>query len=120
MEIVSISDVYMIAKKRPKEVVFKIPELSNKENDAWETRFNDLLSECGCTSGQQFIRYSTPGLVIVLVILINYSDLSRQFILGIFVFSVILAGASGKIIGLLQRNYRIKKLVDELMKTQGV
>ncbi len=117
MDIVSISDLHLAAKKRPKEVAFRMAELSNEVNIAWETRFNDLLSECGCASGQQFIMYASPLFIVGLVLLINFSDLSRQWILGLFVMAVVFAGAAGKITGLIQRNYKLKKLVNDFMNT---
>ncbi len=119
MNIVSKADVHLAAKKRPIEVNFKMAELSDDANIAWETRFNDLLSECGCASGQQFIMYTSPVFIIGLVLMNNFSDLSRQWILGLFVTAVIFAGAAGKITGLIQRNYKLKKLVSDFMDTNG-
>ncbi len=120
MDIVSIADVQMAAKKRPKEVVFRWAELSDEANSAWEARFNDLLSECGCASGQQFIMYASPVFIIGLILMINFSDMSRQWILGFFVVAIILSGAAGKITGLIQRNYKLKKLVNDFMITSGL
>lgn len=119
MNIVSKADVHLAAKKRPKEVAFRMSELSDDANNAWETRFNDLLSECGCASGQQFIMYASPVFIIALVVLINFSDLSRQWILGLFVMAVLIAGAAGKITGLIQRNYKLKTLVNDFMQAHG-
>lgn len=119
MNIESKADVHLAAKMRPKEVTFRMAELSEDANVAWETRFNDLLSECGCASGQQFIMYASPVFIIGLILLINFSDLSRQWILGLFVMAVIIAGAAGKITGLIQRNYKLKALVNDFMQAHG-
>ncbi|WP_062128348.1 hypothetical protein [Geofilum rubicundum] len=117
MDIVSMADLHLAAKKRPKEVVFRMTELSDEANTAWETRFNDLLSECGCASGRQFIMYASPVFIIGLVLMVNYSDLNRQWILGLFVMAIIFAGLAGKITGLLQRNYKLNKLVNDFKRT---
>jgi hypothetical protein len=120
MDILSIDDVHLAAKKRPKEVTFRMTDLSDEANIEWETRFNDLLSECGCASGQQFIMYASPVFIIGLILLINFSDLSRQWILGLFVMAVGFAGLAGKITGLVQRNYKLKNLVNDFMQTNGL
>jgi multidrug efflux pump subunit AcrB len=120
MKINSIFDVRLAAKIRPKEVTFQMPNLSEEANVAWETRFNDLLSECGCASGQQFIMYASPVFIISLILLINYTDLSRQLILVLFFLAVIVAGAAGKITGLIQRNYKLKKLVDDFKHSNSL
>lgn len=120
MDILSIDDVHLAAKKRPKEVSFRMTDLSDEANIEWETRFNDLLSECGCASGQQFIMYASPVFIIGLILLINFSDLSRQWILGLFVMAVGFAGLAGKITGLVQRNYKLKNLVNDFMQTNGL
>jgi hypothetical protein len=117
MDIISIADLHLAAKKRPKEVSFRMTELSDEANIVWETRFNDLLSECGCASGRQYIMYASPVFIIGLVFMVNYSDLSRQWILGLFVIAILIAGLAGKITGLIQRNYKIKKLVNDFMHT---
>lgn len=113
MEINTLSQLDEAIAKRQKSVSFNFQSLSREENLSWEQKFNFLFDECGCASGRKFILYSSPLLIIVLIILKNTTDLSRTMILGLFVASVFLAGAAGKVIGLIQRKNKMQRLMDE-------
>lgn len=109
----------MVVEKRPDSVVFNIPELRDDVNRQWETRFNDLLNECGCASGRSFIMYALPGLVLAFIYLVNFTDLGPYWSLGLFAGGVALAGVVGKITGLLQRNRRLRKLLLDFSAATG-
>ena len=109
----------MVVEKRPDSVVFNIPELRDDVNRQWETRFNDLLNECGCASGRSFILYALPGLVLAFIYLVNFTDLGRYWSLGLFAGGVAVAGVAGKITGLLQRNRRLRKLLLDFSAATG-
>lgn len=113
MEINTLSQLDVAVAKRQKSVSFNFPALSREENLSWEQKFNSLFDECGCASGRKSIMYSSPLLIIVLIILKNTTDLSRTMILGLFVASVFIAGVAGKIIGLIQRKSKMQCLMDE-------
>src|SRR5690554_7599560 len=89
MEVTSAEDLPLVVEKRPDSVVFNIPELRDDVNRQWETRFNDLLNECGCASGRSFILYALPGLVLAFIYLVNFTDLGRYWSLGLFAGGVI-------------------------------
>ena len=113
MEISSLEQLEEAAAKRHKSVIFNFPDLSEASNSDWEKRFNYLFDECGCASGQKFITYSLPFLIVGLIALSNLSEMDKTWILGIFILAVLIAGAAGKITGLIQRNYKLKRLIDE-------
>lgn len=119
MEVTSAEDLSLVVEKRPDSVVFNIPELRDDVNRQWETRFNDLLNECGCASGRSFILYALPGLVLAFIYLVNFTDLGRYWSLGLFVGGVAVAGLAGKITGLLQRNRRLRKLLLDFSAATG-
>lgn len=119
MEVTSAEDLPLVVEKRPDSVVFNIPELRDDVNRQWETRFNDLLNECGCASGRSFILYALPGLVLAFIYLVNFTDLGRYWSLGFFVGGVAVAGLAGKITGLLQRNRRLRKLLLDFSAATG-
>lgn len=119
MEVTSAEDLPLVVEKRPDSVVFNIPELRDDVNRQWETRFNDLLNECGCASGRSFIMYALPGLVLAFIYLVNFTDLGRYWSLGLFAGGVIVAGLAGKITGLLQRNRRLRKLLLDFSAATG-
>lgn len=119
MEVTSAEDLPLVVEKRPDSVVFNIPELRDDVNRQWETRFNDLLSECGCASGRSFIMYALPGLVLAFIYLVNFTDLGRYWSLGLFAGGVAVAGVAGKITGLLQRNRRLRKLLLDFSAATG-
>ena len=119
MEVTSVEDLPLVVEKRPDSVVFKIPELRDDVNRQWETRFNDLLNECGCASGRSFIMYALPGLVLAFIYLVNFTDLGRYWSLGLFAGGVAVAGLAGKITGLLQRNRRLRKLLLDFSAATG-
>ena len=119
MEVTSAEDLPLVVEKRPDSVVFNIPELRDDVNRQWETRFNDLLNECGCASGRSFIMYALPGLVLAFIYLVNFTDLGRYWSLGLFAGGVIVAGVVGKITGLLQRNRRLRKLLLDFSAATG-
>jgi len=119
MEVTSAEDLPLVVEKRPDSVVFNIPELRDDVNRQWETRFNDLLNECGCASGRSFILYALPGLVLAFIYLVNFTDLGRYWSLGLFAGGVIVAGVVGKITGLLQRNRRLRKLLLDFSAATG-
>lgn len=119
MEVTSAEDLPLVVEKRPDSVVFNIPELRDDVNRQWETRFNDLLNECGCASGRSFIMYALPGLVLAFIYLVNFTDLGRYWSLGLFAGGVALAGVVGKITGLLQRNRRLRKLLLDFSAATG-
>lgn len=119
MEVTSAEDLPLVVEKLPDSVVFNIPELRDDVNRQWETRFNDLLNECGCASGRSFIMYALPGLVLAFIYLVNFTDLGRYWSLGLFVGGVAVAGLAGKITGLLQRNRRLRKLLLDFSAATG-
>lgn len=119
MEVTSAEDLPLVVEKRPDSVVFNIPELRDDVNRQWETRFNDLLNECGCASGRSFIMYALPGLVLAFIYLVNFTDLGRYWSLGLFAGGVAVAGLAGKITGLLQRNRRLRKLLLDFSAATG-
>lgn len=119
MEVTSAEDLSLVVEKRPDSVVFNIPELRDDVNRQWETRFNDLLNECGCASGRSFILYALPGLVLAFIYLVNFTDLGRYWSLGLFAGGVAVAGVAGKITGLLQRNRRLRKLLFDFSAATG-
>ena len=119
MEVTSAEDLPLVVEKRPDSVVFNIPELRDDVNRQWETRFNDLLNECGCASGRSFILYALPGLVLAFIYLVNFTDLGRYWSLGLFAGGVAVAGVAGKITGLLQRNRRLRKLLLDFSAATG-
>ncbi|HHU58157.1 MAG TPA: hypothetical protein GXZ39_07665 [Bacteroidales bacterium] len=119
MEVTSAEDLPLVVEKRPDSVVFNIPELRDDVNRQWETRFNDLLNECGCASGRSFIMYALPGLVLAFIYLVNFTDLGRYWSLGLFAGGVAVAGVAGKITGLLQRNRRLRKLLLDFSAATG-
>lgn len=119
MEVTSAEDLPLVVEKRPDSVVFNIPELRDDVNRQWETRFNDLLNECGCASGRSFIMYALPGLVLAFIYLVNFTDLGRYWSLGFFAGGVAVAGLAGKIVGLLQRNRRLRKLLLDFSAATG-
>ena len=119
MEVTSAEDLPLVVEKRPDSVVFNIPELRDDVNRQWETRFNDLLNECGCASGRSFIMYALPGLVLAFIYLANFTDLGRYWSLGLFAGGVAVAGLAGKITGLLQRNRRLRKLLLDFSAATG-
>lgn len=119
MEVTSAEDLSLVVEKRPDSVVFNIPELRDDVNRQWETRFNDLLNECGCASGRSFILYALPGLVLAFIYLVNFTDLGRYWSLGLFAGGVAVAGVAGKITGLLQRNRRLRKLLLDFSAATG-
>lgn len=119
MEVTSAEDLPLVVEKRPDSVVFNIPELRDDVNRQWETRFNDLLNECGCASGRSFILYALPGLVLAFIYLVNFTDLGRYWSLGLFAGGVAVAGLAGKITGLLQRNRRLRKLLLDFSAATG-
>src|SRR5690554_8157731 len=110
MEVTSAEDLPLVVEKRPDSVVFNIPELRDDVNRQWETRFNDLLNECGCASGRSFILYALPGLVLAFIYLVNFTDLGRYWSLGLFAGGVIVAGVVGEITGLFQPHRRPRKV----------
>lgn len=119
MEVTSAEDLPLVVEKRPDSVVFNIPELRDDVNRQWETRFNDLLNECGCASGRSFILYALPGLILAFIYLVNFTDLGRYWSLGLFAGGVAVAGLAGKITGLLQRNRRLRKLLLDFSAATG-
>jgi hypothetical protein len=114
MEINSLSDIHLIAQQRPDKVTFKIPELDASKNEALEQKFNDLLNECGCSSGRQFIMYAAPAYIVAFVLLIVFSPLSKQVVFVLLVGAVIITGIVGKIAGLVQSRKKMARLINEV------
>jgi hypothetical protein len=113
MNIKTLDDLQQIATKIPESVTFMLPLLDGEKNDEWSLKFNELLKECGCSSGQQFLLYATPVYIIAVVILSSYSSISKKIIIGVFISLLIITGLVGKFIGISQRNRKVKKLMNQ-------
>lgn len=110
-EIRSVADLELIAQKLPEEVKFSFPSLDDATNELWTTRFNNLIRECGCSSGQQFLLLATPVYIIAIILLIAFTSLPKQILIILFIAALIVTGAAGKIAGIIQRNKKIEKLI---------
>jgi hypothetical protein len=113
--IITQSDINQILNKKVKQVNFKIPEYTEQQNKAWEEKFNHILNECGCSSGRQFILYSSPVYFIGLIALTSYSSLSKPLIIGLMVMAIVISGVAGKITGLLQKKQKLTALINEFI-----
>jgi hypothetical protein len=113
MNIKTLDDLQQIATKIPESVTFMLPFLDGEKNDEWSLKFNELLKECGCSSGQQYLLYATPVYIIAVVTLSSYTSISKKIIIGIFISLLVITGLAGKFIGIYQRNKKIKNLMDK-------
>lgn len=113
MNIKTLDDLQQIATKVPDSVTFSLPFLDGEKNEAWTIKFNELLKECGCSSGQQYLLYATPVYIFAVVVLSSYTSISKKIIIGVFISLLIITGLAGKFIGIYQRNRKIKKLMDQ-------
>jgi hypothetical protein len=116
MEIQTIDDLKLISKKRPDKVTLRFSALDDAQNHDWSKQFNDLLDECGCSSGRQFITYAAPFYIILIVFLAAFTNLTKPVIIGIFVGAIVVTGIAGKIVGLRQRNQKIDALINQFLK----
>ena len=116
----TVNELKTISRKRPKEVRLNLAYLDVSDNEAWTNRYNTLLNECGCSSGRQFITYTAPFYIILIVFLALFTPLSRPVIIGIFVVAVIITGIAGKVTGLKQRNRLLNELTDEFLAKTGL
>lgn len=120
MEIKTPGDLKQIATKIPDSVTFMLPLLDDEKNAAWSTKFNDLLKECGCSSGQQYLLYATPIYIIGIVLLSSYTAVSKKLIIALFIASLIITGITGKLVGKAQRNRKLNKLVERFHEENGL
>ena len=111
MEIRTLDDLKHIAGKKPDNVTFMLPFLDDQKNSYWSNEFNNLLKDCGCSSGQQYMLYTTPFYIIIMVVLTSFTLFSKKALIIIFIAALIITGLTGKIAGIIQRNHKIQKLV---------
>ncbi|ASB47782.1 hypothetical protein [Alkalitalea saponilacus] len=119
MVITSLEQVKDIREKKPKEVSFDIAGFDDDFNSEWTQRFNHLLAECGCSSGQQYIMYASPVFLLALIALASFSSLGKPLIVGLFLGAIVVTGATGKIAGLIEKNNKLKVLTQELYSATG-
>jgi len=113
MDIITLYDMQLIAKNVPESVTFKLPFLNHEKNEVWSAKFNELLKECGCSSGQQYLLYATPIYIIAVVSLSSYTSIPKKIIIGSFLSLLIITGLAGKAVGLYQRNRKMQKLMNQ-------
>lgn len=116
MNIEDINDVDKISKKNTNNVIFDLSFLSTQENEEWSRKFNRLLSDCGCSTGQRYLFFLLPLIFIVFVLLLIFSSLSYIIIFFLFISVNIVTGILGKIVGIKKRNRKINELIVNFYK----
>ncbi|TCO05407.1 hypothetical protein [Natronoflexus pectinivorans] len=119
MVVTSLEQVKDIRKKKPKEVSFEIVGYDNDFNSEWTQRFNHLLAECGCSSGQQYIMYASPLYLLAIIAMASFTSIGKPLIVGLFLGAIVVTGATGKIAGLIEKNNKLKALTGELYSVTG-
>lgn len=112
MEIKSKDDLQEMVTQKPDQVTLAFPALDAATNEMWSNRFNDVLKECGCTSGQQFLLYTTPAYIILVVVLVAFTTIPHKTLVLAFLAMLFLTGLTGKLVGLWQRKRRLEQLIN--------
>lgn len=116
MEIKTLEDIKNISKKRTNNTEFKLQFLNDSENNNWEIKFNTLLSDCGCDTGRRYMIVVVPFILTLSVLIWLFFHLSIASIGVLFMITSVLIGILGKIIGLRDRNKKIKELIQVLIQ----
>jgi len=111
MEIHNLDDINKVSKKNTNSVKFKLSTISEKENEEWENKFNELLSDCGCNTGQRYLLFLLPVVILTIVILLILSQISVVLAIFLFIGTTIVLGIMGRVLGIRKRNRKIKRLI---------
>ncbi len=119
MEIKTLDELKSLPGIKVKNVTFNFPNLDEPSNEMWSKRFNDLLNECGCSSGQQYLLYATPVFIIATTAVIAFTPVPKKMVIVSFILALVITGVTGKIAGIIERNRKLKSLANEFYQEAG-
>ena len=120
MIIKSKDDLQQMVTQKPDQVTLAFSALDAATNEIWTNRFNDLLKECGCTSGQQFLLYTTPVYIIMVVGLVAFTAIPHKILVLAFLAMLFVTGLTGKLVGLWQRKKKLEQLINRFLSENKI
>lgn len=111
MEIKCAADLQQMVVQNPDRVTLAFSSLDAATNDIWSNRFNDVLKECGCSSGQQYLLYATPVYIVLVLGLVVFTAIPHKALIIGFLALLFITGLAGKLVGLWQRKRKLEQLI---------